>query len=452
MIFSSDHVLLFSILLFISIASTYKNKNKQNENSSKLQKLNYKPTSESTSPYEIILLDKNPLGHHKFTSSSFKKNLKFTEEVLTINRTPSSQDPELFNIYHKLRFNGTVAKAATDEIQRQLIKVNFSYKPVELPQNYKGWIIVGFSDVHYLEVSITWFKRMVDLGYDNVVFYCLDDLTLKNMTKNCEAGIFGNTHNCKNIRLVENSWTVGEDEVILKEEAPENMTMKEMFQYQVNDRLVWKIRMDTLLKLFSEGYAVMISDVDAIWSEYIDITNFPANFDIINSACNNLPHRCVDLWGFSICAGLSLYRPTKATINFFKTFEALCTRLDGKKCNDQRYLNYAYEFSKIQWFNVEETNQNMFYEDDSFVGYERVGVIEEFYKFHRMKDQLEGRLQTMVMNKTRVFRGGIGSSLRNCDNAWIMNPMSPPVGVLKVKMFEEFKNCTPRVFRNKVDT
>ena len=223
--------------------------------------------------------------------------------------------------------------------------------------------------------------------------------------------------------------------------------MKQMADLQVYDRDIWKIRMNTLLKLFLEGYAVMISDVDAIWSEYIDINKAPANFDIINSVCLKLPQRSIDLWGFSVCAGLAMYRPTKATINFFKSFEALCTRNQGKKCNDQRYLNYAYEFSKVQWFDVEKTKQHLFYDENSFVGYEKVGVIEDFFKVGNFK--LEGKkLQTMVMNKTRVFRGGIGSSLKNCNNTWIMNPLSPPVGILKVKMFEEFKNCTPRIFKD----
>ena len=62
-------------------------------------------------------------------------------------------------------------------------KTKMNLSPVKLPKNYKGTLIVAFTDINYWPAAKLWFKQISSLNYTNIRLYALDEVVHKEMLK-----------------------------------------------------------------------------------------------------------------------------------------------------------------------------------------------------------------------------------------------------------------------------
>ena len=194
---------------------------------------------------------------------------------------------------------------------------------------------------------------------------------------------------------------------------------------------IWKLRIMTLRELFLDGYSVFISDIDSIWNKKVELKDLPSNFDMIAAVCTQ-PRNVLKDWSFTICAGVSYYRPTEKIVNFFDALWEHCTNLPHNKefCNDQHEINKFLMAGDIKWYNANETEQEKHWQ--SPIGYHKIGVASQ------VESKMSG-FEIMVMSRDDVMRAG---GVDNCARTWIMNPIANGFGSAnKLRIFKKHQGC-----------
>ena len=357
---------------------------------------------------------------YQSVNTKFEKQLKSAEEQLKKRDfQPAKIDFHLSELKTQVDIN--LLKRINSHNQ----KTRINLKPVKLLGNYKGTIIVAFSDINYWPAAQLWFQRMKTLNYDNVRMYALDKLAYKKMLAEIDRGFM----------------------------KPENVyfptaeTIKIKNKFKVKDRAgdlnkVWKMRVDVTRKLLKQGYSVLQSDIDSLWLKHVDLDTLPLNFDIIQSTAEKFPDHIVRQWGFALCGCLVLYRPTEATLKWWDLYTTKC-----RGCDDQRLTNDLYMKLGMSWLETDELSvQNEVWEGP--ISYHTIGVFDGkgpsgVIGLGRKTLDLSN-LQLGVVDKRVWMRGG---ELSDCDGSknetipWIMNPIIAKRGNKKVQMFEDYKTC-----------
>ena len=341
--------------------------------------------------------------------------------------------------------------------------IKFSYDPVQFNDTNNGdFLIVTFVDIHYYKTAQIWYKRMVELGYKNFKVYALDNLVYDELQKDAKSGKL----EPYNVDIVDDYIQMDESYRMFEIHTPdfwEQLTKgPELSHYNYNNTAkIWKLRLDTCYKLLKANKSIMLTDIDSIWNWYVDLTKLPSNFDAFHSTCWVQPADIIHLWGFGICAGLALYRPTQATMNLWDRYMHQCRR----HCDDQRTLNSLYHSNGIEFFDVNKTHQEKYHK--SPLKYHKIGWIEKMYKKEVLEIgnrevvkfdyiSLDTPMRIMIVDPVIMRRGG---KPEDCKDSWIMNPTTPfdkgwphttPRAVRKYLMFQKFENCT--VQSNKTHT
>ena len=131
------------------------------------------------------------------------------------------------------------------------------------PQNpsREKWIILGFTNMKYVEVAKVWYMQLYKLGYRNHRLGALDYTTydyLNNIT-DFHGGVM---------------YTYG---------ARERKSV-------IGGKSIWQIRIDTVVEQLEAGVNIFVIDVDSIWLKYRDFSLLPTNVDIFHADGNPMPH------------------------------------------------------------------------------------------------------------------------------------------------------------------
>lgn len=163
------------------------------------------------------------------------------------------------------------------------------------------------------------------------------------------------------------------------------------------------------------GYTVLYSDVDAIWlkNPLVDLASTDADFLF---QPGSFPETTKELWGFSVCTGFFLMRPSPQTVEFADSVHA---NFDG---DDQRTLNAVlmknYDFV---WSSRPEGWEHCSLQDgwtEPVLGYCRrtgltaIALAHSFYQRH-------------------------GTAKDTCDHAIVCHPNSPKDQQGKFEIFEQ---------------
>jgi hypothetical protein len=178
--------------------------------------------------------------------------------------------------------------------------------------------IVAFCDNNYRSVGVKWYERMTRLGYTTHVIIATD-LQLKSYLTD------------KNIRV----------EVALPEPIPAKfMHMKKFRQNRVRLELLFAVRWKYLLVQLKEGnHHILLTDVDNIFSRFIDIQKEietkDLTVDVWHAYATKFPAKNFAQLGFTVCGGMSWWRNSRPAIHFAELIHEKC----GILCDDQRVLN-----------------------------------------------------------------------------------------------------------------
>ena len=452
--FTSEYLPVFIFLIFLSFSAFFHSKSDNRSSETQHLKIRFKnPTKKSptttittttstiaitttissTTSSEQITENDKYLPQSNYYRILHQKTLKspksLNSQKLLVPETP-------WSVPNKT----TKAAIKSGLIEQKMVEIEFSYEPVKLPKNHKGWLIIAFLDIHYVTPTRLWYKMMKKVGYENFRLFAIDNLAYEELKKDVENKKLKEHQ----IALSEGYAELDPESVVTDDSMPSiNATAEELAKYTFRgNHIIWKIRMVNTHNLLKQSYSVMLVDIDSIWNWYVDLDKLPMNFDVIHSVCLKNPGNIVVIWHWAICAGLALYRPTENTLKLWDNYQA------SMRFDDQETLNQLYRRGNVSWFDEKDCNQSLYY--NSPIRYHKLGVLPKLLDRKFRGVTLEKPLQVMVVSPEEMKRGG---KPKDCKNSWIMNPWTTaPIGypkntprfIKKIEMFRKFENCTAR--------
>ena len=270
--------------------------------------------------------------------------------------------------------------------------------PIQTSESERTTIIT-FTDILYFETTKIWLQRMLELGYaKQIKIYALDDVVYKNLKLLTSSPDYSDISS-NQIEIVNDFFTVD----------------KTKRTWKPNTKKIWHIRIQKISSLLQEGKTVLITDVDSIWNKFVDLESvFPdTSFDSVHSICGNSPKRVKNAWGFTLCGGFAIYRPTMNNIQIWRTLEKRCK----KKCDDQEELNLLYYENDMQFFDWKNDGEGRKFKE---------GVLKS------------KKLKILILDEDFVLRG---SDPTKCKVNWVMNPrISAKDGNKKLQMLQKLQN------------
>ncbi len=303
-------------------------------------------------------------------------------------------------------------------------------------------LIIVFTDISYLSATKKWISRMEGLGYQNVRIYALEKLAFQELKK---------LNLIYEVQYHNTEYEIGlkprnKADILESYKDPERkLRVKRGERYKI-----WRIRLEVTKRILKEeNFSVIISDIDSIWTRFVDLENdYFNNFDVIHSLGYKMPEWILEKQGFVLCGCFVYYKNTAETLKFIEAYNYACkTTL----CDDQILLNELYFKNNVSWTNAttDQTNKK------SPIKEYKTGILKSNLRTSRSHTR-DVLLQILVVSEEDIKRGGTAGP-EDCQNTWIMNPVlklrrrmtenstvrkkyknSP---YKKLEIFEDFENC-----------
>eukprot|EP00980_Cylindrotheca_fusiformis_P028260 scaffold22589_cov138-Cylindrotheca_fusiformis.AAC.23 len=219
--------------------------------------------------------------------------------------------------------------------------------------------IVAFCNHNYRSVGLKWFDRMTKLGYTTHLLVATDPAMESFLASK------------SNYRY----------EVAFPEPMPATYATKpKRKQDRAVLELLFAVRWKYLLNQLEQGTNVLLTDADNIFSRYIDLQaemeeKYPT-VDVWHAYATKYPNKVFLKQGFTVCGGMSLWRASKAGIEFARLIQYAC----GIMCDDQRVLNNLLLDINMTWGWTDATlasriSNNSVSVDQRFVGLPTLGLL-----------------------------------------------------------------------------
>ena len=132
-------------------------------------------------------------------------------------------------------------------------------------------------------------------------------------------------------------------DVITIKASDERMTTRDRHSF-------WLHRLRTVKQMLDQGREVLHSDLDAFWLASPIPLLQSIQADLVFSIDMGIPKNILDAWGFVLCSGFFLARPTPATQKLFSLWEKDTERIGG----DQIALNRLLFDASPDWQRADE--------------------------------------------------------------------------------------------------
>eukprot|EP00934_Nitzschia_sp_Nitz4_P002024 Nitzschia sp. Nitz4//scaffold396_size11502//1317//2120//NITZ4_009035-RA/size11502-processed-gene-0.2-mRNA-1//1//CDS//3329550265//2024//frame0 len=145
--------------------------------------------------------------------------------------------------------------------------------------------------------------------------------------------------------------------------------------------LLMAVRWKYLQRRLEEGTPIVLTDVDNIFTRYLDvdadIAQKDSSIDVWHAYATKFPRKAFSRQGFVVCSGMSWWRPSPGGIAFARLMQSTC----GDMCDDQRVLNdLMIDSTKLNmtWMWTEKVRRtvidNTTTSDPRFLGLPTIGV------------------------------------------------------------------------------
>lgn len=187
-------------------------------------------------------------------------------------------------------------------------------------------LVIAFADAQYLPLLAIWLGNLRRLGLARIRIYCLDSET----TAWCHQ---------QGADAVEIGWTG-------------------------DLRDLWVRRIQIFSELLRAGEEFVHSDIDAIWlrNPLREGSVLECTEDLIFSQGTVWPPDVHDRWGFVLCCGWFLARPSAGAIAFFQALES-DVRASG---DDQMSVNKLLAAAGARWSRGKTGDYQMPFQDRAF--------------------------------------------------------------------------------------
>ncbi len=276
--------------------------------------------------------------------------------------------------------------------------------PYVVPLSQRGsTLIVAFCNFHFRSVGVMWYKRMNNLGYDNHLLVATDQAMVDFLAAFPPPE--------------EMRYHVWIHEPMPKEVLSRPKVIQEHAHLQLLMAVRWKY---LLQQLEQKGMHVVLTDVDNIFTRYIDVdqefTHKDTDVDVWHAYATKFPRKAFSQQGFCVCSGMSWWRASPGGIQFARLMRNTC----GDMCDDQRELNNLLSTSPLlnmTWHWTEEAKQsriaNLTTNDPRFLGLPTVGISGRSY--------ITGH-QARIWDRDFAFRGPLFPHVCPANN-WVSMPI-----------------------------
>lgn len=198
-------------------------------------------------------------------------------------------------------------------------------RPYVVPDSDKGTtLIVAFCNYHFRNVGILFYERMTRLGYNNHLLVATDPEMVEFLEQ------YDNSSPIGQIRY----------QVWIHEPLPGMvLSWPKPKQDHAYLELLMAVRWKYLLQQLEHGMHIVLTDVDNIFTGYIDVDQEMASrdtdIDVWHAYATKFPRKAFAKQGFCVCSGMSWWRASPAAIRMARLMRDTC----GDMCDDQRELN-----------------------------------------------------------------------------------------------------------------
>mmetsp|Transcript_3918 Transcript_3918/g.8749 ORF Transcript_3918/g.8749 Transcript_3918/m.8749 type:complete len:554 (-) Transcript_3918:2494-4155(-) len=199
-----------------------------------------------------------------------------------------------------------------------------------------GIKILGFTDWKYLHIAKVWYKRLNQLGYTEHFLAAHDEQTFQFLKSNNYRTIPCFIENPQYDKPVKGLW-----------------------------QQIMSARLRVTMALLKGGASLLISDVDNVFSRYVDLKGLlEEGYDVFHAYEMRYPVSIFKEFGFVVCSGFQFLRSSPRTIKFL---ELVLSRCRGKKCDDQvTYNEVFFRDLDIEWHHPNNYNNEINKQDGKF--------------------------------------------------------------------------------------
>jgi hypothetical protein len=178
--------------------------------------------------------------------------------------------------------------------------------------------IVAFSNSQYRSVAKAWYERMSRLGYSTHVIVATDHAMVDYLKK----------------------YAMRYDVMLHPPLAPQYNARPKNRKDHFVLQLLMAVRWKYLLQQLEQGYHILLTDIDNIFTRYVPLEDFEnSSVDVWHAYATKYPRKMFALQGFVVCSGMSWWRASPAGIHFSRIMHKAC----GEMCDDQQVLNALLE-------------------------------------------------------------------------------------------------------------
>eukprot|EP00555_Chaetoceros_dichaeta_P014018 CAMPEP_0198271172 /NCGR_PEP_ID=MMETSP1447-20131203/48139_1 /TAXON_ID=420782 /ORGANISM="Chaetoceros dichaeta, Strain CCMP1751" /LENGTH=400 /DNA_ID=CAMNT_0043963607 /DNA_START=14 /DNA_END=1216 /DNA_ORIENTATION=+ len=198
--------------------------------------------------------------------------------------------------------------------------------------------IVAFTDYDYLPIAKWWYQRMTNLSYTTHTLILIDNEAVEYFETINRNGKENTTKSNEG-----NSKTQNQKQQIEQQEynhyRTETMIVDPGKRRKNKTRSLWYNRILYCLDEMKAGRNLLLTDVDNVFSRYVDPDKefllSPIKYDAIFSLGMKFPNYVFNAQGFVVCGGMTFLRASPPTIAVLERLLVKCVGGEANRCDDQ---------------------------------------------------------------------------------------------------------------------
>lgn len=170
--------------------------------------------------------------------------------------------------------------------------------------------ILGFADYNYREYALRWYHRLANLGYTEQVIVAVDQKAADFFSQNASS-----TSSSSSVH-----W----------EALPYPPCVSSKHDARGYRRQIFGRRWTYIYEQLQQGYHVLMTDVDNVFSRYLPMAELQDNtqVDVFHAYSTSYPTNVFEDMGLTVCGGMSWLRSTPSVIRFVGSLVNRCKCMD----------------------------------------------------------------------------------------------------------------------------
>ena len=186
--------------------------------------------------------------------------------------------------------------------------------------------IVAIADIRYSRIALDWYQQLSNLGYTTHVIVAADDRSISffqriEQERLLQAGINTNTNITTQTSKSTNTNIIRVEPLIDPTSPDWPVAAGRLQQLR---RKIFATRWVYILGQLKNGHHILLTDVDAIFVQYIPMSVMEdSDYDVYHSHCNDYPVRFLSM-GFVVCGTMVWLRSSVESVRYVESILEQC--------------------------------------------------------------------------------------------------------------------------------